>query len=470
RMSSGDERFDVQTWLSEEATELGVPNASHSSLAAHLLAKDPLATLRDQFEFPKNRTLPDVDLSLVDADADSIYLCGNSLGLMPKATRRIMNEQFDKWGQMGVFGHLTAPIPWAHGDECAMEGVAELVGAKPVEVALMNGLTVNIHILLTSFYKPTATRHKILLESRAFPSDHYAIESQLRLKGLDPETSMVCMTPREGEETLRTEDIIKYIQEEGDSIAVVFFSGIQYFTGQLFDIEKITKAGQAKGCLVGWDLAHAFANVPLKLHEWNVDFACWCSYKYGCTGAGGLAGAFVHERFKDDKRERMLGWWSHKMSTRFQMNNVLDLDEGAAGYRISNPPAHLVVPVMGFLEAIKDVSIDDLRRRSYKLTGYLEYLVEYYFGAGSSHRVSDKVSCHSITPKETDQRGCQLSLKFNVSIDRIFKELIKRGVAADKRYPYIIRVAPVHLYNSFIDIRKFVDVLIESVRIVEKEM
>ncbi|GMS91590.1 hypothetical protein PENTCL1PPCAC_13765, partial [Pristionchus entomophagus] len=462
--------FDVDAWLQKEVSDLGVPDASHPSLAEHLLAKDPLASLRDEFEFPKNATLPDADLSLVDPSADSIYLCGNSLGLMPKATRRIMNEQLDKWANQGVFGHLSQPVPWAHGDECAVDGVAKLVGANPVEVTLMNGLTVNIHILLTAFYNPTATRHKILMESRAFPSDHYAIESQIRLKGLDPATSMVCMSPREGEETLRTDDIISTIEEEGDSIAVVFFSGIQYFTGQLFEIEKITKAGQAKGCYVGWDLAHAFANVPLELHAWNVDFACWCSYKYGCTGAGGLAGAFVHERFKDDKRERMLGWWSHKMSTRFQMDNVLDLDEGAAGYRISNPPVHLVVPVLGFLEAINNVELKDLRMRSYKLTGYLEYLVEHYFGSDSALRVSEKVSCQSITPKEIDQRGCQLSLKFNVSIDRIFKELVKRGVAVDKRYPYIIRVAPVHLYNSFIDIRRFVDVLIESVRIVEKEL
>ncbi|KAF8376193.1 hypothetical protein PRIPAC_82622 [Pristionchus pacificus] len=437
-MSSGDSAFNIDTWLQQEVAEIGVPDASHASLAAHLHAKDNLATLRDKFEYPKNATLPDVDLSIVNPQDDSIYLCGNSLGLMPKATRRIMNEQLDKWGQMGVFGHLTQPIPWAHGDECAIEGVAALVGANPVEVALMNGLTVNIHILLTAFYTPTPTRHKILLESRAFPSDHYAIESQLRLKGLDPATSMLCMSPRDGEETLRTEDILKTIEEQGDSIAVVFFSGIQYFTGQLFDIEKITRAGQAKGCFVGWDLAHAFANVPLKLHEWNVDFACWCSYKVSCMVAR------VPE-----------------VSRGLSFMKVLDLDEGAAGYRISNPPVHLVVPVMGFLETIDNVNLEDLRKRSYRLTGYLEYLIEYVQGKECPR----SASCLPIYGKMVMvQNG------FNVSIDYIYKELVMRGVAVDKRYPYIIRVAPVHLYNSFIDIRRFVDVLIESVSIVEEKL
>ncbi|CAJ0558038.1 unnamed protein product, partial [Mesorhabditis spiculigera] len=394
------------------------------------------------------------DLSLVNPEEDCIYMCGNSLGLLPKATPRLMQEQFTKWGEHA----------WA--SERA-EGVARIVGGKPEEVALMNGLTVNIHVLLTAFYKPTDKRHKILLESRAFPSDHYAIESELRLHGRTVEESMVCLEPREGEETLRTEDILEYIEENGDEIAIVFFSGIQYYTGQLFDIPAITKKGHEKGCLVGWDLAHAFGNVPLELHFWDVDFAAWCSYKYFCTGAGGLAGIFVHERFKEDKRERMLGWWSHKMKTRFNMDNKLDLDVGAAGYRISNPPVFLVVPVLGMLEVFKTVTMEELRSKSMYLTGYLEHLLEEFCSEDSNKRES-KIWCKSITPKNFHERGCQLSLKFNVSIDVIFKELLRRGVAVDKRYPYIIRCSPVHLYNNYTDVHRFVTALRESMREAEK--
>ncbi|KAH7692974.1 kynureninase [Aphelenchoides avenae] len=413
------------------------------------------------------RTLPHVDLSMVNPDDDSIYLCGNSLGLMPKATERYTQEQFKKWAEMGVFGHMDGPVPWAYGDECCTEGVAKLVGAEPSEIALMNGLTVNIHVLLTAFYKPTAQRHKILMESRAFPSDHYAVESQIRLKGFDATTSMVCLEPREGEELLRTEDIVSYIRQHGDSIAVVYFSGVQYYTGQLFDMPTITAAGHEKGCLVGWDLAHAFVNVPLKLHEWDVDFACWCSYKYGCTGAGGLAGVFVHSRFANDQRERMLGWWSHKMSSRFQMTNVLELESGAGGYRISNPPVMLVVAVLGFLDVMAKTSLEELRRRSLQLTGYLEFLIDYYLAKidGKERRVT----CEILTPRDPNQRGCQLSLKFSCDISKIYQQMVKRGVAVDKRYPYVIRVAPVHLYNSYKDVWRFVQQLMESVKAVEEQ-
>ncbi|VDL78784.1 unnamed protein product [Nippostrongylus brasiliensis] len=413
--------------------------------------------------------MPDADLSLCDPDSDAIYMCGNSLGLMPKATKRIMNEQLDKWAKMGVFGHTRGELPWAHCDEHALEGVAHLVGAKTDEIALCNGLTVNIHVLLTAFYKPTDARHKILLESKAFPSDHYAIESQIRLHGRTVEDSMLFLNPRHGESTLRTEDVLSYIEEHGDEIAVIFLPGIQYYTGQLFDIHSITKAGKNKGCYVGWDVAHAFANVPLQLHYWDVDFACWCSYKYGCTGAGGLAGLFVHERFKSDKRERMLGWWSHRIESRFNMDNVLDLDDGAAGYRISNPPIHLVVPVMGILEVFKTVNLEELRSRSCYLTGYLEFLIKHYFGATAEKRPT-KISCEVITPEEFHERGCQLSLRFSVSIDVIFPELIKRGVAVDKRYPDVIRVTPVHLYNNYVDCHRFVMALIEACKVAEASM
>ncbi|UMM41942.1 hypothetical protein L5515_017971 [Caenorhabditis briggsae] len=456
----------VLQFLNKMADESGIKDLTDPALAEFLTDSDALKGIRDLFHYPKAGTLPDVDPTLVDPNADSIYLCGNSLGLMPKVTEEVMKEHLDKWAKMGVFGHMTGEVPWAHSDEHCLEGVGRLVGAKKEEVSVANSLTVNIHVLLTAFYKPTETRHKILLESKAFPSDHYAIESQIRLKGRTVEESMVCMEPREGEETLRTEDIIDYIENNGDEIAIVFFSGIQYYTGQLFDIKAITEAGHRKGCLVGWDLAHAFANVPLHLHWWDVDFAAWCSYKYGCTGAGSIAGLFVHERFLHDKRDRMLGWWSHKMSSRFTMDNVLDLDEGAAGYRISNPPIHCVAAMLGSLKIFDQVSLENLRSRSCYLTGYLEYLVKTLFGENSEQRTT-KLSISIITPENFHQRGCQLSLKFSSPIDVIYPELVKRGVAVDKRYPNVIRVAPVHLYNNYVDVRRFISVLQEVAHIVE---
>ncbi|CAJ0959038.1 unnamed protein product, partial [Mesorhabditis belari] len=463
-----DTQQRINDWLNGEAKKHETEPTSRV-LADILSDSCSLKHVREQFAYPKNGKFPHVDLSLANPDEECIYMCGNSLGLMPKATRALMDEQLTKWAEHGVHGHLSEPIPWAHGDECALDGVAKLVGGKSEEVALMNGLTVNVHVLLTAFYKPTDKRHKILLESKAFPSDHYAIESQIRLHGRSVEESMICFEPREGEETYRTEDILDYIDKNGDEIAIIFFSGVQYYTGQLFDIPTITKKGHEKGCLVGWDLAHAFGNVPLELHHWDVDFAAWCSYKYFNTCAGGLAGAFVHERFKYDKRDRMLGWWSHRMKTRFHMDNQLDLDDGAAGYRISNPPVFLVVPVLGMLEVFKSVTMEQLRSKSFYLTGYLEYLLKYYCGEDSPHRKS-KIWCRSITPKNFCERGCQLSLKFNVSIDVIYKELTRRGVAVDKRYPYIIRATPVHLYNNFTDIHRFVMALQESMREAEKSL
>ncbi|KAK0405137.1 hypothetical protein QR680_017816 [Steinernema hermaphroditum] len=459
----------IQDFLSTQSKKSGFALDSRE-FADFLSENDSLKALRNEFHYPKMKTLPQVDLSLVNPEEECIYMCGNSLGLMPKATKEIMDRQFEKWAGMGVFGHTEGELPWAHCDECTLDGIAPLVGAEPSEVAMMNGLTVNLHILLTSFYKPTEKRHKILLESRAFPSDHYAIESQIRLKGFDPATSMLCLDPREGEDCLRTEDILDVLEREGDSIAVVAFSGIQYYTGQLFDMPTITAAAHRKGCLVGWDLAHAFANVPIHLDQWDVDFACWCTYKYGSSGAGGMAGLYVNKRFAKDERVRMLGWWSHKMSTRFLMSNQLELDEGAAGFRISNPPMMLAVGLMGFLEVYKKTSIEQLRAKSINLTGYFEHLVRHHLGADSPHRKkSSKVSCSIMTPSDPAQRGCQLSLKFNIDIAKVYQELVKRGVACDKRYPNVIRATPVHFYNNYTDVWRFVQTLVDVVLHLEEE-
>ncbi|XP_010712316.1 kynureninase isoform X3 [Meleagris gallopavo] len=245
---------------------------------------------------PRNGCQSQADLTLVNGEESCIYFVGNSLGLQPKKVKTYLDEELDKWARTGVHGHFNGQRPWALADECLVDLMAELVGAQRHEVALMNGLTVNLHLLMLSFFKPTPTRYKILLEAKAFPSDHYAVESQLRFHGLDVEKSMLKLRPREGEETLRIEDILAVIEEEGDSIAVVLFSGVQYYTGQLFDIPRITKAGQKKGCFVGFDLAHAVGNIELHLHDWGVDFACWCTYKYLNSGAGGLAAAYIHEK------------------------------------------------------------------------------------------------------------------------------------------------------------------------------
>ncbi|XP_045414842.1 kynureninase isoform X3 [Lemur catta] len=329
--------------------------------------------------------------------------------------------------------------------------------ANEKEIALMNALTVNLHLLLLSFFKPTPKRYKILLEAKAFPSDHYAIESQLQLHGLNIEESMRIIKPREGEEILRIEDILEVIEKEGDSIAVILFSGLHFYTGQLFNMPAITKAGQAKGCFVGFDLAHAVGNVELHLHDWGVDFACWCSYKYLNSGAGGIAGAFVHEKHTHKIKPALVGWFGHDLSTRFQMDNKLQLIPGASGFRISNPPILLVCSLHASLEIFKQATMKALRRKSIMLTGYLEYLINHYYSKDKAD--TKKPMVNIITPSRVEDRGCQLTLTFSISKKNVFQELEKRGVVCDKREPNGIRVAPVPLYNSFHDVYRFINLL-----------
>ncbi|XP_076425491.1 kynureninase isoform X2 [Peromyscus maniculatus bairdii] len=333
-------------------------------VALRLDEEDKLRHFRDCFHIPKMRDLPPIDPSLVNKDENAIYLLGNSLGLQPKLVKTYLEEELDKWAKMGAYGHDVGKRPWITGDESIVGLMKDIVGAHAKEIVLMNALTVNLHLLLLSFFKPTPKRHKILLEAKAFPSDHYAIESQIQLHGLDVGKSMRMIKPREGEETLRTEDILEVIEEEGDSIAVILFSGVQFYTGQLFNMPAITKAGQAKGCFVGFDLAHAVGNVELHLHDWGVDFACWCSYKYLNSGAGGLAGAFVHEKHTHTIKPALVGWFGHELSTRFKMDNKLQLIPGASGFRISNPPILLVCPLHASLEEYSDLKPDWLPRSS----------------------------------------------------------------------------------------------------------
>ncbi|XP_077369209.1 kynureninase isoform X3 [Festucalex cinctus] len=438
------------------AASLGCPTTSER-VAAFLDDHDELRHLRENFLVPKIADLPTSDLSLVDGTKDSIYMVGNSLGLQPKMVKKYLEEELDKWAKMGAHGHTEGSRPWAWAENNLEVLMARVVGAHPDEVALMNGLTVNLHLLMLSFYQPTAARHKVILEDKAFPSDHYAVESQIRLRGFDPEQSMLLLKPRLGEEILRTEDILDMIEKEGTSVALVMLSGVQYYTGQLFNMAAITKAAQNKGCLVGFDLAHAAGNIDLKLHDWGVDFACWCSYKYLNSGCGGIAGAFIHEKHQYTVKPALMGWWGHDLKTRFQMNNVLELQPGVKGFRLSNQPVLLVCPLQASLEIFNMTSMQMLRRKSVLLTGYLEYLIGHYYKEDPAHLCKPHVRI--ITPSDPQQRGCQLSLCFSVPIQRVFEELEKRGVVCDMRHPSVLRIAPVPLYNSFRDVHRFLESL-----------
>lgn len=453
-----DKFFDLDPTEAVKQVSIMLDCAPTSENIADYFDKhDKLRHLRQNFLVPKIADLPLTDLSLVDGSEECVYLSGNSLGLQPKNARKYLEEELDNWAKIGVHAHTVGVRPWAWAENNIEDFMANIVGAKTEEVALMNGLTVNLHLLMLSFYKPTATKHKILLESKAFPSDHYAIESQIRLRGFKPEYSMLMVSPRPGEDTLRTEDILDVIEKEGDTIAVVMFPGVQYFTGQLFDMHAITNAGHRKGCFVGFDCAHAVGNAELKLHEWDVDFACWCSYKYLNSGAGGLAGAFIHEKHKDTIKPALLGWWGHELKTRFQMTNVMELQAGVSGFRLSNQPILLVCPLQASLEVFNMTSMKTLRRKSVLLTGYLEYLIKHYYTEDPAQ--PHKPYVRILTPSDPQQRGCQLSLSFSVPIKRVFQELQKRGVTCDMREPSVLRVAPVPLYNSFRDVHRFIQTL-----------
>uniref|UniRef100_A0A8V0XWY2 Kynureninase n=1 Tax=Gallus gallus TaxID=9031 RepID=A0A8V0XWY2_CHICK len=419
------------TIIEQAASQLGC-SPTDKKLAFHLDEEDELKNLRECFYIPKVKDLPPTDLTLVNGEESCIYFVGNSLGLQPKKVKTYLDEELDKWARTGVHGHFNGQRPWAQADECIVDLMAELVGAQRHEVALMNGLTVNLHLLMLSFFKPTPRRYKILLEAKAFPSDH-------------------------GEETLRIEDILAVIEEEGDSIAVILFSGVQYYTGQLFDIPRITKAGQKKGCFVGFDLAHAVGNVELCLHDWGVDFACWCTYKYLNSGAGGLAAAYIHEKHSQSIQPALVGWWGHEFKTRFLMENKLQLSKGINGFRLSNPPILLVCSLQAGLEVFGQTTMKALRRKSVLLTGYLEYLIKHHYSEDKAN--PEKPFVKIITPPQIEERGCQLTLTFSLPIKSVFEELEKRGVACDMREPNALRVAPIPLYNSFQDVHRFIEIL-----------
>lgn len=406
---------------------------------------DELGRFRAQFIFPTQH------------DKDFIYLCGNSLGLQPKRTRQFLFNQLDNWGAKAVEGWFEGGDAWMDYHKRVNALMAKLVGAKVEEVSAMNTLTVNLHLLMVSFYAPKGRRIKILMEKGAFPSDQYAVESQVKFHGYNATETIVEIIPREGEYTLRTEDIVAEILAQGEELALVLFGGINYFTGQLFDMSAITRAGHQVGAKVGFDLAHAAGNVPLNLHEWNVDFACWCSYKYQNAGPGGISGIFVHERhFLDRELNRFAGWWGYKQDDRFLMEKGFKPEKGADGWQVSCTQVFPLTMYFASLQQFEEAGfMKSLRSKSKKLTSYLEFII------GQINKELELEQFHIITPLDEEERGAQLSIIAKEKPKEIFNGLVANNVLGDWREPNVIRLSPVPLYNSFEDVYTVGKILLE---------
>ena len=418
--------------------------STHEDFALELDREDSLRDFRKKFYLPLGKD-----------GKPLIYFAGNSLGLMPKAARQIVEEELDNWARLGVDAHHAAGTPWYSYHEALREPTARLVGAKPLEVICMNSLTVNLHLMMATFYRPTKSRFKILMEDPAFPSDTYAIKTQIAHHGLDPKDALILARPRKGEFTIGTEDIVDLINKHADQLAVVVFGGINFFTGQLFDIEKITAAAQNRGVVAGFDLAHAIGNAPLSLHDWNVDFAVWCSYKYLNAGPGAVAGAFVHERHATNTSlPRLAGWFGNDPNTRFRLHLEPEFIPvpSADGWQISNPPILSMAPLRASLAIFDEArGIDPLRAKSIKLTGYLDFLL--------TEIGSKKFSI--VTPRDSSSHGCQLSIVAHEHPKGLHNELIAAEVKCDFREPNVIRVAPTPLYNTFHEVWRFAGILSE---------
>ncbi|MFN6116909.1 MAG: kynureninase [Flavobacteriales bacterium] len=403
-------------------------------------AKDPLRAFRSEFHFPQHQ------------GKNVLYFTGNSLGLQPKAAADALKQELDDWARYGVEGHFQAKHPWYSYHEELTPSLARLVGAMPEEVVAMNQLTSNLHFLMVSFYRPSGKRKKILTETRPFPSDTYAFASQIAFHGGDPDTDLVEVQPRPGEHTLRTEDIVAKIDELGDELALVCFGGVNFYTGQAFDMSAITRAAQAVDAVAGFDLAHDAGNLHLKLHDWNVDFACWCSYKYINSGPGSVAGVFVHQRHLGKQLPLFAGWWGHDKSERFKMDRTFKPMPTAEAWQVSNAPVFSMAVHRVALEQFDRAGIANLRAKSEQLTAYLAFIVaEVAKATGTNLEV--------ITPNDPAQRGCQLSILAHGHGKALFNKLTERGVIADWREPNVIRVAPVPMYNSFEDVHRFGEIL-----------
>jgi kynureninase len=413
--------------------------------AQQLDVEDPLRSFRDRFHLP------------VGANGEPlIYFAGNSLGLMPKSSKQIVEQELEDWAKLGVDAHLQAKTPWYSYHETLREPTGQLVGAQPTEVICMNSLTVNLHLMMATFYRPTKSRFKILMEDPAFPSDTYAIKTQIVHHGLEPKEALVLARPRESEFTVRTEEILDLIEKHADELAVVLIGGVNFFTGQWFDIPTITAAAQKHGITVGVDLAHAIGNVPLSLHDWNVDFAVWCSYKYLNAGPGAVAGAFVHERHATNTNlPRLAGWFGNDPNTRFRMQLEPEFIPVASadGWQISNPPILSMAPLRASLAIFEEAGMEALRQKSIKLTGYLQFLLESAPDGRSKKRYT------VITPWQANQRGCQLSIQAQEHPKELFGKLEAAGVKCDFREPNVIRAASTPLYNTFHEVWRLARIL-----------
>lgn len=404
--------------------------------------QDSLREYRSDFFIPQHQ------------GSDSIYFTGNSLGLQPKKTKEIIETELNDWAKYGVEGHFHAKHPWYSYHEMFSEPLARIVGAKPSEIVAMNGLTVNLHLLMVSFYRPTKNRFKIICEEKAFPSDQYALESQVKFHGFDPKEAIIEVSPREGKHTIEHEDILSAIKEHGSELAMLMIGGVNYYSGQLFDMSAICQAAHKEGATVGFDLAHAAGNVKLKLHDWDVDFAAWCSYKYMNSGPGSVAGIFVHEKHEyNNDLPRFAGWWGYNKEDRFKMKPGFDPIKGAEGWQLSNAPVFSMAIHKVSLDLFEKAGIENLIAKSKKLTAYLEFVIM---------DVSDEkedVNFEIITPSDPNERGCQLSILCHGKGKPLFDRLTDNGVFADWREPNVIRIAPVPLYNSFEDVFKFGQIL-----------
>jgi kynureninase len=406
--------------------------------AVHLDETDPLQHFKEKFFIPEHNGKP------------VIYFTGNSLGLQPKTVKAHIEQELNDWATLGVEGHFQAKHPWFSYHELFPRYVSKLVGSLPEEVVVMNQLTVNLHILLTSFYRPEGKRNKIICEAKAFPSDQYAIESQVRLHGLDPAEVIIEVSPRVAEYIIRTEDIEAAINENKDAVALVLFGGVNYYSGQVFDMQRITTAAHAAGAIAGFDLAHAAGNIELHLHDWDVDFACWCSYKYLNSGPGGVAGAFIHEKhIKDPQIPRLAGWWGYEKESRFQMKPGFKPIPTAEGWQVSNAPVLSMAAHKASLEIFDEAGMEALASKSRKMSEYLFFILDD-INRSEEHKVIEV-----ITPSASGEHGCQVSLLMQEKGKEIFKALTENGVVADWREPNVIRIAPVPLYNRFEEIWQF---------------
>lgn len=408
--------------------------------------RDPLREFRERFFIPQHE------------GKESIYLTGNSLGLQPRTVSKYVQQELEDWASMGVEGHFHAKNPWLPYHEVFPSLLSKLTGAKNEELVVMNQLTVNLHLLMVSFYRPTQLRYKIICEEKAFPSDQYALESQARYHGFHPDDVIIEVKPREGEHTIRTEDILSTIRKHEDSLALVLFGGVNYYTGQYFDLPAITEATHAAGAYAGFDLAHAIGNVGLQLHDWNVDFACWCSYKYLNSGPGGVAGAYIHERHATDRlMPRFAGWWGYTKETRFRMEKGFEPIPTAEGWQLSNAPVLSMATHRASLEIFDEAGMDRLHEKRKLLSGYLHFILS------EINNSRQKKMVEVITPSDENSRGCQVSMLMLEKGKEIFEALNGQGVIADWREPNVIRVAPVPLYNSFEDVWRFGNTISEFI-------